>query len=260
MRIVNFPQTQSIPVYKANQDNRKKDSQTHLTETYIPTTKSAQTDNSLWNYTPHEIGKQTNVKTASMYFNNLATPDWDVLPTKGKQVPSQDELIEQIKALAMRTAKAANAPTHRNSDESYAIDRQFAILRAQYISPVSPDRQALHQQAMKAIKQFEAQQKEKSTPLGELSLLTYLNKMDLGIEKNIAMSTDGIIKPKQNSLGGYDYEVVVGGQTLLTSINGKWHYGLTPAEQQKKDEFNKIYWSFVDQANKELKSISKQQE
>ena len=78
--------------------------------------------------------------------------------------------------------------------------------------------------------------------------------MDWGIEKTIAMSTDGIIKPKQNSLGGYDYEVVVGGQTLLTSINGEWHYGLTPAEQHKKDEFNKIYWSFVDQAKNELKT------
>lgn len=260
MKITNFSQMQSTSINTTSNDIKKKNNQTHLTETYIPTNKSAQTDNSIWNYSRHEIGKQTNVKTASMYFNNLATPDWDVLPTKGKQGPSQDELIEQIKALAMRTAKAANAPTHRNSNESYAIDRQFAILLAQYISPVSPDRQALHQQAMKAIKQFEAEEKENSTPLGEISLVTYLNKMDWGIEKTIAMSTDGIIKPKQNSLGGYDYEVVVGGQTLLTSINGEWHYGLTPAEQHKKDEFHKIYWSFVDQAKNELKNLSNKQE
>jgi len=260
MKITNFSQIQSTSVNTASNDTKKKDNQTHLTETYIPTTKSIQTDNSLWNYTPHEIGKQTNVKTASMFSNDLTTPDWDVLPTKGKQVPSQDELIEQMKALARRTAKAANDSTHRNNDENHAINRQFAILRAQYISPVSPDRQALHQQAMKAIKQFEAEENENATPLGELSLVTYLSKRDGGIEKNIAMSTDGIVKPRQNSLGGYDYEVVVGGQTLLTSINGKWHYGLTPAEQQKKDEFNKIYWSFVDQAKNELKNLSNQQE
>ncbi|MFJ7733692.1 hypothetical protein ACIQXF_17640 [Lysinibacillus sp. NPDC097231] len=258
MKITNFSQIQSNPVYTTKNDNKKKDSSAHLTETYSSTTKSSQIDNSLWNYTPHEVGKQANNKVSSMYLNNLATPNWDVIPTKGKQVPSQNELIEQIKALAMRTAKAANA-THGNSDDSYAINRQIAILRAQYISPVSPDRQALHKQAMKAIKQFEAQEKEKAAPLGELSLVTYLNKIDLGIETNIAISSNGIIKPATNSLGGYDYEVVVGGDTLLASINGEWNYGLTPVEKQKKDEFYNLYWSFVDQAKIELKNLSDQQ-
>ncbi|MEC1178236.1 hypothetical protein P9B03_07045 [Metasolibacillus meyeri] len=248
MKITNFSQIQSNPVNTTNQTNKKKDNQTHLTEAYIPTTKSTQSDDLLWNYTPHEVGKPATIKTASMGLNNLAQPDWDVIPTKWKQVPPQDELIAQIKETVTRNIlDGKSTPT-----------RQVSIFLAQYISPVSPDREALHQQAMKAIKKFEAE--EKATPLGELSLVTYLNNMDFGIEKNIAMSADGAIKPAMNSLGGYDYEVVVGGQTLLTSTNGHWDYVMTPAEQQKRDEFYKIYWSFVDQARNELKNLSNQQE
>ncbi|KOY82801.1 hypothetical protein I6G82_12650 [Lysinibacillus macroides] len=236
MKITSLSQLETKPVYTTAKHQQKERS-AYGTETYS----HSQAANPLSNYTPNEVGKQATVQSAPLYLNNLATPDWDIIPTKGKQAPPPDELIAQMKDIVLKNVLA---------DKTTPI-RQIEVLLAQYISPVSPDRKALYQKAMKAIKQFEAEKKENATPLGELSLVTHLNNMDFGTEKNIAMSANGIIKPVMNSLGGYDYEVVVGGQTLLTSTNGNWDYVMTPAEQQKRDEFYKIYWSFVDQARNE---------
>lgn len=62
-----------------------------------------------------------------------------------------------------------------------------------------------------------------------------------------------MLRPSIDSLGGYNYDVVVGGIKLLGSVNGQWSYGLTPAEKQKSDEFYQLYWSFVDEAENDLK-------
>lgn len=62
-----------------------------------------------------------------------------------------------------------------------------------------------------------------------------------------------MVRPSINSLGGYDYDVVIGGIKVLVSRNGQWYYGLTPAEEQKSDEFYQLYWLFVDEAKNDLK-------
>ncbi|WP_107948004.1 hypothetical protein [Lysinibacillus parviboronicapiens] len=253
MKITTLSQLQSKSVYTTNHHHEKKDKQSLLKDTYEFTGKSAETATSLWNYSVHEVGKTSTINPVSSRLNGLNTPNWDVIPTKGMNVPPQDELINQMREVARRTALAAKS-ARRNGDESTAINLQIEKLLAQYISPVSPDRKALHQQAMKAIKKHESE--NHMTPVGDPSLVDYLNKMDnipTATNKSLSLSGGGIVRPTMNSLGGYDYDVMVGGHTLLASVNGNWHYGLTPAESMKEKEFYQMYWSFVDEAKNELK-------
>lgn len=249
MKITTLSQ-QSKPIYKTNKKDEKKDDQTRLAEKYEFPKKNPNTAPSLWNYSKNEVGKTSNINTVSLGLNSLSTPNWNVIPTKGMKIPSQDELINQIKAVATRTAIAAKSAL-RNADESTAINIQIEKLLAQYISPVSPDRKTLHQQTMNAIKKHGSE--NRMLPLGNPSLVDYLNKKDIETNKPLSLSGGGIVSQTTNSLGGYDYDVTIGGHTLLESVNGKWHYGLTPAESIKKQEFYQIYWSFVDEAKKELK-------
>lgn len=250
MKVTTLSQIQSKPIYKTNKNYKKKEDQSRLAEKYEFQKENPNTAPSLWNYTKNEVGKTSNINTVSLGLNGLYTPNWNVIPTKGMKIPSQDELINQIKAVATRTAIAAKSAL-RNADESTAINIQIEKLLAQYISPVSPDRKTLHQQAMNAIKKHGSE--NRMLPLGDPSLVDYLNKKDIETNKSLSLSGGGIVSPTMNSLGGYDYDVTIGGHTLLESVNGKWHYGLTPAESIKKQEFYQIYWSFVDEAKKELK-------
>lgn len=46
--------------------------------------------------------------------------------------------------------------------------------------------------------------------------------------------------------GGYDYDVKLGGQRVMSCNDGHWSYGLTPAESLKKDKFYQIYGTAYD--------------
>ncbi|MDM5248061.1 hypothetical protein [Lysinibacillus sp. G4S2] len=245
MKITNLSQIQSNPLYSTNKNNPIKSDQSHLTEAYVYSKESVQTSEPLWNYTPNEVGMQSNINLLSFGSRSLNTPNWDVIPTKGMKVPPQDVLISQIKALAEKSVRN----TKRNDIE--AFNYVFKKLHTQYISSVSPDRKTLHKQAMKAIKKFE---EEETKQVGEMTLVDYLNKQDnILTGTNKSLVAGGMVRPIHNSLGGYDYDVVVGGITLLGSTYGQWHYGMTPAEELKSDEFHQFYWSFVDEAKNNLK-------
>lgn len=226
------------------------------TESYNLQNTNSQWMTSIRNYSPDEVGRKSNIDSISTGPYSLHSPNWDLIPTKGMDVLRYDELIKQLKEIARKTALAVQ-PGQLTSYEEIAANRMHMNkLLAQYISSVSPDRKTLHKEAMQAIKKFESEEKEKPAPLGELTLTNFLLKMDDLIkdtDKIMPLSNGGMVSPIINSFGGYDYDVKVGGQTLLGSSNGKWHYGATPAEEQKTKEFYQLYWSFVDEAKNDLK-------
>ncbi|KOS62150.1 hypothetical protein FJQ98_17685 [Lysinibacillus agricola] len=246
MKITNLSQIQSNPVYSTNKNNHIKSDQSHLTEAGVYSQESVQTSELPCNYTPNEVGMKSNVNLVSFKGSrSLNTPNWDIIPTKGMKVPPQDVLISQLKALVEKSMRNTN----RDAIEGFHYEKNK--LHAQYISSVSPDRKTLHKQAMQAIKKFES---EETTQIGEMTLVDYLIKHDnIQTETNKSLVAGGVLRPSINSLGGYDYDVVVGGIKVMESVNGQWSYGLTPAEKQKSDEFYQLYWSFVDEAENDLK-------
>jgi len=245
MKVTILSQIQSNPLYSTNKNNPIKSDQSHLTKAYEYSKESVQTSELLYNYTPNEVGMKANVNLIASC--SLNTPNWDIIPTKGMKVPPQDVLISQLKALVEKSVR------NTNQDAIEGFHYELNKLHAQYISSVSPDRKTLHKQAMQAIKKFES---EETTQIREMTLVDYLIKHDnIQTETNKSLAAGGgMVRPSINSLGGYDYDVVVGGITVLGSINGQWHYGTTPAEELKSKEFYQLYWAFVDEAKNNLKS------
>ncbi|WP_068985584.1 hypothetical protein [Lysinibacillus xylanilyticus] len=247
MKITNLSQRQSNPVYSTNKNNPIKSDQPHLREAYVYSKESVQASELLCNYTPNEVGMKSDANLVSFKGSrSLNTPNWDIIPTKGMKVPTQDVIISQLKALAEKYVRNTN----RNAIEGIHYEKNK--LHAQYISSVSPDRKMLHKQAMQAIKKFES---EETKQIGQRTLVDYLIKHDnIQTETNNSLVAGGMVRPIINSLGGYDYDVADGGIKVLGSVNGQWSYGMTPAEKQKSDEFYQLYWSFVDEAENDLKN------
>ena len=195
-------------------------------------------------------------KIQSISFNNrdeIKAPNWEIIPYKGMQTPSKDELIKQIKDLATKRAEAVTP-----SDFAY-VNQQEAKLSAQYISSVSPDRKTLYKEAIQTIKH---QRSNKENSEGEKTLIDYLNENDgtsnLKNGKPHLLSSGGSITPICNSRGGYDYDVSVGSNIVLSSNQGLggWTFTRTPAEMEKKIEFNKIFNSTYNAAKRENQIVS----
>ena len=170
--------------------------------------------------------------------DTIKAPNWEVIPYKGMQTPSKDELIKQIKDLATKSAEVVTV-----GDSAY-VNYLEEKLSAQYLSSVSPDRKTLYKEAIQTIKH---QKQNKGNFQGEKTLVDYLNEND-GIDslKNgepSPLSSGGSITPIWNSRGGYDYDVSVGKNIVLSSNQGLGGctFTMTPAELEKKNEFNKIF-------------------
>jgi len=194
-------------------------------------------------------------KIQSISVNNSDTikaPNWEVIPYKGMQTPSKDELIKQIKDLATKSAEVVTV-----GDSAY-VNYLEEKLSAQYLSSVSPDRKTLYKEAIQTIKH---QKQNKGNFQGEKTLVDYLNEND-GIDslKNgepSPLSSGGSITPIWNSRGGYDYDVSVDKNTVLSSNQGLggWTFTMTPAELQKQNEFNKIFDNTYNGAKHENKVV-----
>ncbi|MPQ34249.1 hypothetical protein E4V42_22965 [Clostridium estertheticum] len=186
-------------------------------------------------------------------YNSIKAPNWEIIPYKGMQTPSKDELIKQIKDLATKSAKVVTV------EDSVYVNYQEEKLSAQYLSSVSPDRKTLYKEAIQTIK---GQKKNKENFEGQKTLIDYLNENDgTGSLKNgkpHPLSSGGSITPIWNSRGGYDYDVSVGGNTVLSSNQGLggWTFTMTPAELQKQTEFNKIFDSTCNAAKRENTIVS----
>ncbi|MBE6051386.1 MAG: hypothetical protein E7214_12250 [Clostridium sp.] len=166
--------------------------------------------------------------------DTLKTPNWSIIPTKGMQVPSDKELVEKIKNLAKREAVA------KTNKEFEVIEAERKKLNAQFLSKVSPDRKSLYKDAEKEINKMKTKNNNKKVkPLADINLLEILMR-----DKNeIALKSGGTFEAKYNSKGGYDYDIKADNKVVLGSINGNWTYSLTPAEEVRQDEFNKIYYN-----------------
>ena len=215
-------------------------------------------------FVSHYIEKEVNMsisisglnKIQSISFNNrdeIKAPNWELIPYKGMQTPSKDELIKQIKDLATKRAEAVTV-----GDFAY-VNHQEQKLSAQYLSSVSPDRKTLYKEAVQTIK---GQKNNKENIEGQKTLIDYLNENDgigsLENGKPYPLSSGGSITPIYNSRGGYDYDVSVDGNIVLSSNQGLggWTFTMTPAELEKISEFNIIFGSAYNAAKRENQIVS----
>jgi len=193
-------------------------------DSYTPTK-----EQELWGYSVNEVKRFTR--------DTFTHPNWNLIPTKGMETPSQEELVAQIQNLA-RNMPDKETGTKEEWDMFWQQKNQ---LRVQYLSFVSPDRKALHVGALKVAKKVEEEQPEHVRPL---TLVDYLimDDLDLTLDAETRkMMQNASVIPIHTAGGGYDYEIHYGGEAVMRSFNGSWHFQLTKAELARQDEFNRIF-------------------
>ena len=193
-------------------------------ETYTPSQRTA-----LWSYSVNEVTTFTR--------NAFTQPNWDLIPTKGMPTPPEHELVAQIQDLA-RNMPDKEAGTKEEWDLFW---NQKYRLMTQYQSAVSPDRKALHAQALKVAKKVEEEQPKHIRPL---TLVDYLIIDDLNLTldpQSKQLMQSATVNPVHKTGGGYEYEVHYGGELVMMSMNGQWGAVLTTAELARNEEFERIF-------------------
>lgn len=170
-------------------------------------------------------------------------PDWAIIPSAKKSNKSQEEFVNEIKALARADANTAS------EKESESIHRKRTELCAEYVSDVSPDRKALYQQAKNVIKSQCNSNSKRYSGIGDLNLFDYLYTKDGKdndfAEKKFALAGGGTLVRPILTEGGYGADIYDQGTQVLSYVGLKygWSYEATPAEQEKQKEFYGIYYN-----------------
>lgn len=205
-----------------------------------PTEQETKTTAQLETYTPSErtpLSGYSAKEVKTITRNTFTQPNWDLIPTKGMPTPSQEELVAQIQDLAR------NMPDKKTgTDQEWdAFWSQKYRLMTQYESAVSPDRKALHAQALKVAKKVEEEQPKHVRPLTLVDYLI-LDDLDLTLDpESQQLMQNTTITPMHRTGGGYDYQVHYGGELVMMSTYGEWGAVLTKAELARRDEFERIF-------------------
>jgi hypothetical protein len=151
---------------------------------------------------------------------NTGTPNWNIIPSSGMARPDENELVDEIKELA---DEYANISASDDKTAIRSLQNQMNVLRAQYISSVSPDRRALYNQAVAAANKNSGDSLD-GTPK---TLFDFL------------IEEDGI---KTSANSDKVTEIDYNGTTVLqrSPLTG-WAYEMTDAELSKLDEFSDIF-------------------
>lgn len=178
---------------------------------------------------------------SSSQTSKVSSPDWEKIPHKGMERPSETEFDVMIDDLAQKLAKA-----RFNNDSSQYENLSLASekLRAQYVSAVSPDRKSMVKDAAELMKQSRSNS-GKSEADKPMDLIDYLDKKDgigeysqEGRSRTVSKSgttvvfTGSDLQPDMFEIKGSKT-----GQTVMSYVSGNWYYENTPQEQSMQRSF-----------------------
>ncbi len=154
--------------------------------------------------------------------SKASAPDWERIPHKGMERPSEAEFNAKIDELAKGLAEAR---LQNDSIQYENLSLEGDKLRAQYISAVSPDRKSMVKDAAEIMKQAKA---GRTDPEASMNLIDYINKKD-GIEVVLSGSD---LQPDT-----FEIKESKMGQAVMGYASGNWHYANTPQEQAMQQTF-----------------------
>lgn len=169
----------------------------------------------------------------------IGSPNWDQIPHKGMERPTNAEFDVIIDDLAKALAEAKY---NKNDNKYKSLSAIAEKTRAQYISAASPDRKALAQEAMQAYKKGPNSSKKAIDE--PKTLIDYLNMRD-GIGTSSGEGRYSIaLKSGSMVFTGSDLEPSTftlksgsSGQAVLSHSKNGWAYILTPQEQAMHSDF-----------------------
>lgn len=205
------------------------------------------------------ISELRNASFRTMVTNrNLQEPDWGFIPTKGMETLSKQEMDARIKELAQKMARETD------DDEIRRMKDEYACLMGQYMSPASPDRKSLYEQAKNTVKKISSGVGTEDEPIGSKTLVDYLNERD-GIQgprgrrhKHKYELSSGGLQAIPDPIGGHAFELYAHGvsESVMSAYSGKWVYTPTEAEMKLSGEFARKYDAVYRATKQELENGS----
>jgi hypothetical protein len=154
--------------------------------------------------------------------SKASAPDWERIPYKGMERPSEAEFNAKIDELAKGLAEAR---LQNDSIQYENLSLEGDKLRAQYISAVSPDRKSMVKDAAEMMKQAKA---GRTDPDASMNLIDHLNKKD-GIE---VVHSGSDLQPDT-----FEIKESKMGQVVMGYASGNWYHVNTPQEQAMQQTF-----------------------
>ncbi|WP_349673150.1 hypothetical protein [Lacrimispora sp.] len=173
--------------------------------------------------TNFNVSRRSGVQYKSFSLTSKASaPDWERIPHKGMERPSEAEFNVKIDELAKGLAEAR---LQNDSIQYENLSLEGDKLRAQYISAVSPDRKSMVKDATEMMKQAKA---GRTDPDASMNLIDYLNKKE-GIE---VVHSGSDLQPDT-----FELKESKMGQVVMGYTSGNWYHVNTPQEQAMQQTF-----------------------
>lgn len=198
-----------------------------------------------------------------------SAPDWERIPHKGMERPSEDEFNAKIDELAKGLAEAR---LQNDSIQYKNLSLSGDKMRAQYISAVSPDRKSMVKDAEKMMKQS-GEKAGKTDPDGSMNLIDYLNRKDgigesdqEGSGRNSAGSgTTVVLSGSDLQPDTFELKESKMGQVVMGYASGSWYHVNTSQEQAMQQTFlsrlnkaeDRYYRQYVTKNTQEVTSYKK---
>lgn len=167
--------------------------------------------------------------------------DWEKIPHKGMERPSEAEFSSKIDELAKGLAEAR----YTNDNSKYkSLSSEGEKMRAQYISSVSPDRKNMVEEASELMNQSRSNTGKEEIDKPR-DFIDYLDKND-GVGEYTKKGSRGSASKSGTTvvLTGSDLQPDTfeikgskAGQTVIGYASGNWYHVNTPEEQNMQQKF-----------------------
>lgn len=212
--------------------------------------------------TNFNVGRMSGIQYPSFSQTSKASGlDWEKIPHKGMERPSEAEFTSKIDELAKSLAEAR----YTNDNSRYkSLSSEGEKMRAQYISSVSPDRKNMVDEASELMNQSRSNAGKEETDKPR-DFIDYLNKKD-GVGEYAKKGSRGSSSKSGTTvvLTGSDLQPDTfeikgseAGQTVMGYASGNWYHVNTPEEQNMQQKFlsrlnkaeDRYYRQFINDAS-----------
>lgn len=188
------------------------------------------------------VGRMSGVQYQSFsQTTKVSGLDWEKIPHKGMERPSEAEFTSKIDELAKGLAEAR----YSNDNSRYkSLSSEGEKMRAQYISSVSPDRKNMVDEASELMNQSRSNAGKEETDKPR-DFMDYLNKKD-GVGEYAKKGSRGSASKSGTTvvLTGSDLQPDTfeikgskAGQTVMGYASGNWYHVNTSEEQNMQNQF-----------------------
>lgn len=175
----------------------------------------------------------------------FSAPPWNIIPSKGQNKLSDEEMNQRIDELAL---KWAGAKTDRQIE---ALHQSYYELEASYLSDIAPDRKLMVKEAQSALKDFggDIVQGRSTKPMTIFDYIALAKEKKLKINKDNCpfwdLPSGGTVTATPNAQYGHSFAIEKENSGKMEFTSGQWVYERTVGEHIMAQDFQKMFKAAV---------------